>query len=309
MSAIPAEKARTKRPRRRPASLSQEEHQLYRDLPEEADYVRHPSFASSATEERLFGPERRAIRVSGYRLLPEVPEDSTCSREQRGPLGAQDERELFLRYNYAKYRLSKLLVIQRRRFSSHRARHMVTWHGRAMEIRAKLVQANMALVPAMAKRMAISSVEFGELVSEGYMAVLRSIEKFDVSRGFKFSTYACRAIQKAFQRLARKVRRYQRFFPVEFDSRLERSDHCERRRESQREDCVDAVQQVLRRNRAELSQVELAVVLERFPLQARKRGTLAEVGRMVGLSKERVRQVQEVALGKLREALEDQLAV
>ena len=50
--------------------------------------------------------------------------------------------------------------------------------------------------------------EFAEIVSEGNMALMRAVDKFSVDRGFKFSTYACRAILKAFSRTAMKSSRH-----------------------------------------------------------------------------------------------------
>jgi DNA-directed RNA polymerase specialized sigma subunit len=49
----------------------------------------------------------------------------------------------------------------------------------------------------MAKRTRLGDVDFAEIVSEGNMALMRAVDKFNVDKGFKFSTYACRAILKA----------------------------------------------------------------------------------------------------------------
>ena len=138
------------------------------------------------------------------------------------------------------------------------------------------------------------------------MALLRSVEKFDVSRGFKFSTYACRAILKSFNRLATKTGTYRRRFPREYDPELERSDWDVRKHEIQRDDSIDAVREILARNQARLSDVERTVVMERFAIMTRGKGkTLAEVGEIVGLTNERVRQIQNIALAKIREALDE----
>ena len=64
---------------------------------------------------------------------------------------------------------------------------------------------------------------------------------------------------------------------------------------------------IVETNRAELSDVERAVVMHRFALEGTEPGrapTLAQVGRLVGLTKERVRQIQNSALEKIRRALE-----
>lgn len=138
------------------------------------------------------------------------------------------------------------------------------------------------------------------------MALLRAIDKFDVSRGFKFSTYACRAILKAFSRLATKTGNYRQHFPTEFVPEMERSDEDDRRHQHQRELAIEDLQRVITCNLAELSDVERRVVGARFAVDGHRQiGTLEEVGRMVGLSKERVRQVQNGALAKLRNVLSE----
>ena len=75
---------------------------------------------------------------------------------------------------------------------------MLRWYRTAKGYREQIAETNLALVLAMAKRTRMSEVDFADLVSEGNMALLRSVDKFDCRRGFKFSTYACRAILKAF---------------------------------------------------------------------------------------------------------------
>ena len=167
----------------------------------------------------------------------------------------------------------------------------------------------MALVVAMATRTKINTVEFGELVSEGNMALLRTLEKFDVARGFKFSTYACRAILKSFSRLASRTGTYRQHFPAEYDPDMERSDEIERRHIDQHELAVEDLQRVLEDNLASLTAVERTVIGARYAMGSYERvQTLQEVGRLVGLSKERVRQVQLDALAKLRAALAERAA-
>jgi len=297
-----------KRTAGRPLAISQaltgEECRLYDRIPPEMDYVGHPSFRRADTEERLFGEDTNDIAVPPWTHFPEIPEDIPRVRRKRVALKPRDEETLFLRYNYARYRLSALVKAQQKRCSVVRAKEMVMWYRRAMKAKADLARANMALVLAMARRTKVPNVEFGELVSEGNMALLRSINKFDVSRGFKFSTYACRAILKSFNRLATKTGRYRKHFPVEFDPDLERSDYDVRKHEMQRDASIDALREVLAENRAELTDVERAVVVERFAMGSDdKRKTLAEVGRIVGLTTERVRQIQNLALSKLRAVL------
>ena len=293
-----------------PRALSNEEFLVYSRIPAAVDYVPHESFDLPGTEAELFGPDAGAVEIPWWTSFPEVAEEVPSRRGPRTRLTASQEALLFRRYNYARLRLSRLVEAQLRRVTTPRGREMVLWQQRAMKTRADLVRANLALVLAMAKRTKIPNVEFGEIVSEGNMALLRSVEKFDVSRGFKFSTYACRAILKSFNRLATKTGRYRQRFPTEYDPDMERSDGDIQRHETQRDDSVEAVREMLVHNRAGLSDVERTVVMERFAIASRgQRKTLAQVGQMVGLTNERVRQIQNRALLKIRQALsEDFLA-
>ena len=273
-------------------------------MPEEVDYVPHPDYRLVRTELELFGPDCEVIRVPEWRQFPELEEAESGPRKRRPHLSRQEEGLLFMRLNYARYRLAPLVAAQRKRFSAGRVSEMLMWYRRALDSRAVLASANMALVVAMAKRTRINAAEFGDLVSEGNMALLRAIEKFDVSRGFKFSTYGCRAILKSFHRLATKLGTYRQRFPTEYDPSMEASDEVDRRHTDQRELAIEDLQRVLIRNTAKLTAVERAVVGARFAVDGHRQAkTLEQVGKLVGLSKERVRQVQNVALQKLRATL------
>ncbi|KPK85251.1 MAG: hypothetical protein AMJ81_03920 [Phycisphaerae bacterium SM23_33] len=288
-----------------PKGLDQEERRLYEQIPSRVEYVYHRSFSSPSAAERLFGRQREEINVPPYTLFPEVPEETVPKSLLRNTLNAKDEVAMFLRYNYAKHRVSKLLAARRGTRALKPAREMITWYGRVLSVRTKLVRANLALVPAMAKRARLPNVEFGDLISEGNMAVLRSIEKFDVSRGFKFSTYACRSIVKSFNRLATKARRYRKHFPVQFVPELERSDYEQQRHIKHQADSIDTLREILIRNHAHLDQIEWTVIMQRFPIMAQGKGrTLAEVGKIVGLTNERVRQIEKRAFSKIREVFQ-----
>ncbi|MFB3892865.1 MAG: sigma-70 family RNA polymerase sigma factor [Phycisphaerae bacterium] len=290
--------------------LTATEAQKYLRIPQSIGFVYHPSFASPSTEDKLFGENADPIDVPAWTHFPEVPEEIPTVHARRMTLSATDEVKLFLRYNYARYRLSKLIRAQQRRLAVTRARLMVVWHDRVLVARGAIVRANMALVLAMAKRTRIPNVEFSELISEGNMALLRSVEKFDVARGFKFSTYACRAILKSFNRLATKTGRYRQHFPTEFDPELEQSDQDIRIHEMQREDAVDSLREILARNRAHLTDVEKTIVMERYAIGSEGKGrTLAEVGQLVGLTNERVRQIQNAALMKIKSVLDEEYLV
>ena len=224
------------------------------------------------------------------------------------------EHFLFLRLNYCRLHvLEALREVGQRRLSSELAQHVVHWERAVHDTRSTIVRENMPLVLAMAKRTRISGVDLSDLISEGNLALLRAVNKFDCARGFKFSTYACRAILKSFSRVASRMSRYRGHFPTEFDPALERSDHLERRRDEDRDNSVQELKSILGENLANLSEVEHKVVLARFSLEddspVGRAKTLEQVGQMIGVTKERVRQIQNKALGKLRVALEQSALV
>ncbi len=273
------------------------------------DYIYHHAFARPDAEQTIWGADRPEIDVACYSLMPAIESDLAPCRGKLPRLSADQERTLFLRYNYAKYRLANLLGAKNEGRSSKIRREADQWRQRALATREKLVHANLALVPSMAKRMRGTDLEFGELVSEGHMAILRSVEKFDVSRGFKFSTYACRAIIACFRRMASKAHRNSARFPVAFTPEMDRSDFDERCHEEQRQDAVDMVRDVLQRNLASLNGMECRIIHERFSMSTDgKRRTLGQISQSVGLSVERVRQIIKEALAKIRNAMEVQFA-
>jgi RNA polymerase sigma factor (sigma-70 family) len=221
---------------------------------------------------------------------------------------ADEERMMFFRFNYSKLRLSKLQKkIKTDGLTRETGEQFMEWHRKFEHFREYLVRTNLALVLAMAKRTRLGDVDFAEIVSEGNMALIRAVDKFNVDRGFKFSTYACRAILKAFSRAAVKHSRHRTRFPVEFEPDLEKSDWQDKRRDQVEEDCVDELKQIVDRNLADLSNVEQTVLRRRFNWEQTEESplTLEEVGKIIGVTKERVRQIQNKAMAKIKRLMED----
>lgn len=277
------------------------------------DYVKNDLFKKASAERELFEEGMDITPASTSWYHPMIDDELIGNAAPSSSLlSAEQERHLFLRYNYARMRAQAAVKKFRTHPGKQCAREIALWYGRVKETRELITQANLALVLAMAKRTRMSEVDFGELVSEGNMALLRAVEKFDAARGFKFSTYACRAILKAFSRIALKTSRYRAAFPAEFDPSMERSNYQETRRADIEQDAVEELQRIIGENRAQLSDVEKTVIQARFAIN---RGqdipamTLEEVGQVIGVTKERVRQIQNKALEKLRATLEDEVLV
>jgi RNA polymerase primary sigma factor len=288
---------------------------LERILREPLECVVHPSFKLRSAEAQYGRP----VAPEPVRAAPgdDFGEDVQARRKRSLPRGLtrEKERELFLALNYARYRTMRLLRASRGvRLTREAARELLRWDEQTRAARDLVVQANLGLVPTMIERSRITGVDFSELISEGQLALLRAVSKFDCSRGFKFSTYACRAILSSISRSVALAARHRNLFPTEFDPELQRSDELERRREVMEENFVTELNEILARNLAELTTAEKRVLVERFgvPGEAGRTATarpktLRQVAALFGVTKERVRQIQNKALSKLRHALEERL--
>lgn len=282
-------------------------------LTEPTDYVNHPCFIKPDIECTLYGGEDKLSRTLPTRFVESRdPISAAVSAGERVPtLSYKQEEHLFTRYNYARMQATMILREHAgKRLSAAATRRLLAWGHRMLAARSVIVRLNMPLVLAMAKRTRLTNIDFNEMVSEGNMALLRSVEKFDCSRGFKFSTYSCRAILKSFSRVAMRASRYRGKFPAEFDPALERSDYQDRQRDDIVTDCVNELKEIFLGNLADLSDVERTVISERFALGVAvsvppQPKTLEQVGNIIGVTKERVRQIQNKALKKIRVVLED----
>jgi len=288
-------------------------------LGSEVDFVPSEHFERPGAERRIFdqAPEVRRADVGWYRPLmdPHATVTETPGRKRESiVLTAAEEQVVFLQFNYARYRVRRVQDrLKARRPGVRQRRELLRWYRVAQQLRHQIAEANLALVLAMSKRIRMGDMEFGDVISEGNMAVLRSIDKFDIGRGFKFSTYACRSILKAFSRHGSKHLRYRQRFGASYDPEFERSNYPEERRTGDIRERAEEVKQLVLENRAELTDVEREVIHHRFRigpgdaagLRHERPRTLAQVGRMIGLTKERVRQIQNKALGKLRLAAEE----
>ena len=310
-----ASAARGRRARR---SFSAEEQRILRDLlASEMDYIDSDEFRKPDAEKTIYddAPDVKKPDASWYHpVMDDLGSKNRLPKSsEQVILTAAEERVLFLQFNYARFRISEIqkqvAASPEQKASDEQATEMLRWYRVADQLREQIAETNLALVLAMAKRTRMSEVDFADLVSEGNMALLRAVDKFDCGRGFKFSTYACRAILKAFSRQGMKLSKYRQRFPTDFDPKLEKSDYLDTKRAEFVSDAASEVKRIVLDNQADLSDIERTVIEHRFRLKTPEDDsrpmTLEQVGQIIGVTKERVRQIQNKALEKIRLELEE----
>jgi RNA polymerase primary sigma factor len=222
-------------------------------------------------------------------------------------LSRKQEAHLFRKMNYLKYKANRL----RTKLDPARPRRNLMdqverLYDEAVSTKNQIIRANLRLVVSIAKRHVGPTQNFFELVSDGNMSLMRAVEKFDYARGNKFSTYASWAIMKNFARtIPDEHRLHDRF----------RTSHAEMfsTTEDQRSDQVEQemaqtqrewqVERILER----LDEREQKIIVRRFGLRRGQEPlTLKEVGAELGVTKERIRQIEARALSKLRKAVEEE---
>lgn len=177
-------------------------------------------------------------------------------------LSADEEVNLAIRMEegrYAKEQLAEIKETGREIPDAERVK-LEQMNEDGLQAKTKMIESNYRLVVSIAKRYVGRGMQFLDLIQEGNMGLIRAVDKFDYTKGFKFSTYATwwirQAITRAVADQARTIR-----IPVHM---------------------VETINKLVRTQR------QLVQELSREP-------TAQEIGEKMEISAERVQQIQRIA--------------
>jgi RNA polymerase sigma factor (sigma-70 family) len=216
-------------------------------------------------------------------------------------LSREQEAHLFRQMNYLKHRLHKL----RQGIVPGAARsldldHVEELQAKINKLKEMLIRCNMRLVVSYAKKHAGVSDNLFELISDGNLSLMRAVEKFDYSRGNKFSTYASWAIMKNFARSIPDEKKHREHFVTGHDDLFEAKPDVRTDEQdllSQAEQASTKVNRLLE----QLDPREREILRMRAGLDNAENMTLEEIGQRLGITKERVRQLNVRIMKKLRD--------
>jgi RNA polymerase primary sigma factor len=222
-----------------------------------------PTVVATIVDDESAKPKRRKPRGNIERSQPSDSGGTTDTvRMYLKEIGrvslltAEDERELAMRIESGVN--AKASITAATLPDELRRLHRVLGDGEVAK--AQLIQANLRLVVSIAKRYVGRGMQLLDLIQEGNLGLMRAVEKFDYTKGFKFSTYATwwirQAITRAIADQARTIR-----IPVHM---------------------VESMNRVMRVQR------QMTQDLEREP-------TVDELAEKTGLTPERVREIQRIA--------------
>lgn len=240
-------------------------------------YIYHEDFGKSGSSKQ-FDPDEILSRNLNY-TQTYMPDDMT--------------RECTKRMHYAAFRFS----------TAKSAKSARAWKQKYFDLRDRIVLGNQKLVyRAVRKRMAFA-YRVDDMIGEGHIVLIRAVAAYNPWMGIRFSTYAFTCLMRALSRLTQQYATdwLSRSLAIET---LTDNDLRDRFAEAEPGPLDERISEYLEKDHPLLSDREKYILASRYSLAENSEArTLAQVGEDLGLSKERVRQVQSNALGKLREAL------
>jgi RNA polymerase sigma factor (sigma-70 family) len=261
------------------------------------DPLYHQPDAQQVMEAILDSGELAAPADAPVAKLPRDVPDGIADLCRTAPMSPARERAMFLKLNFHKMQFAAA----RRKLDPELARardlNVLEAHlRRAMDVKNEILRANLRLVVSVARRHLRPGLTLGELVSDGTMTLMRAVDSFDTHRGNKFSTYATFALMKGFARsVPQMLARRAAGQPSDSGRMIELPDRrvaAATNRFLAREELSHLLQRLDTRERDVLS--------GHFGLGDVTPASYEQLGRRLGISMERVRQIEQLALAKLR---------
>jgi RNA polymerase primary sigma factor len=279
-------------------------------LDAELRYIDHPSFDDPDARDAILAPMPTPDRAQAPRhteAAAGVPPYLASLYHEVLLLSREQEAHLFRKMNYLKHKARKLRdMLEPVRARTEDLNAIEDLQHQANDIKDLLVNCNMRLVVSIAKRHAAQTDNFFELLSDGNVSLLRAVEKFDFGRGNKFSTYASWAIMKNFARSIPEEKHRRERYVTGHEELFETAPD---NRSDEHEIVASAEQATHKVNRLleYLDPRERQIIRLRAGLDTGAEGmTLEKIGEQLGITKERVRQLNVRAMKKLRSLAEEQ---
>lgn len=215
-------------------------------------------------------------------------------------LSPAGEVALFRKLNYLRYKADVLRRdIDEQAPSAAQLDAIEALLNDAAAVKNQIVQANLRLVVSIAKRHNNPTTDFFETISDGNVSLMRAVDKFDFTRGFKFSTYASWAIMRNYARTVPEQRYHRERYQTGRDEMLETT--AASLFEERESDALPAVRNLLDRMMSGLDERERSILRQRYGLEdSGEPQTLEQIGKRFGVSKERIRQLEARAMTRLR---------
>lgn len=268
------------------------------------DYIYNSTFDEAAADREIMAPmpgeEKFLDAHRGMKPPRDVPPE-LASLYEWPLLSKEQEQHQFRLLNFLKHKLNKLRQsIDAPSVRVGELRQIEDLQAKANVVKERLINCNMRLVASIAKKHSNAAESLFELISDGNLSLMRAVEKFDYSRGNKFSTYASWAIIKNFARSIpdekhhreRYVTGHEELFEAKPDSRSDESECV-----AQADQARDRICQLL----DGLDPRTRDVIRMRNGLDGSEEMTLEQIGQHFGITKERVRQINVRGMKMLRE--------
>lgn len=267
------------------------------------EYIYNPEFDTPGADDVILGSTERPGKPQGRQVTPPRDLPPYLQELYRHPLlEPEQERDIFRRYNYLKYKAFRgRQQIDVTNAGEEQLTRVERLLAQAEQVKNDILRANLRLVVSIARRHVGRSPHFFEVVSDGNLALMRAVEKFDYARGYKFSTYASWAVMRNYARtIPEQLYRSARLVTGVEEMLATAPD----RQPASRDSVVEAARHLVTKGLSLLTERERDVVVRHYGIGQNGQGmTLDQIGQMFGVTKERVRQIERRALSKIRASL------